>query len=143
MILKNYTYGKTRFALDISEVLYISALGERFIEMTFHNGNEKSISFENRENRDSFYNDILKDIETINKPIVCTSIKAEQDAQRSEIIKSLIADGPCQIYPKEYEYAIDNDLTTDECINRTAESYITYKYNILRDSVMTKPKEDE
>lgn len=139
MYLKKYEYGKKRLALDISEVLYISVLGEKFIEMSFSNGDVKSIQFENSSNRDQFYNDILRDIEEINKPIVCTSIKAEQDAQRSEIIKNLIADGPCQIYPKEYEYAIGVDLTTDECINRTFESYTNYMANRLRDSVMTKP----
>lgn len=73
MVLKKYEYGKTRFALDISKVLYISVLGDRFIEMTFRNGNEKSIPFENRSNRDQFYDDILNDIEAINKPIEITA----------------------------------------------------------------------
>lgn len=91
MYLKKYEYGKKRLALDISKVLYISVLGDRFIDMTVHNSQQR-IEFENSSNRDQFYEDILRDIEEINKPIVCTSIKAEQDAQRSEIIKSLIAD---------------------------------------------------
>lgn len=91
MKLKKYKYGKNRFALDISEVLYIYVLSDRAIELFFRNGYEKSILFENRENRDQFYEDILRDIEELYKPPVSTL------------------------------------------------SNIAYKYNILRDSVMTKP----
>lgn len=72
MKLKQYKYGKTRIALDISEIVYVSVLSDRAIEILFRNRYEKSILFESRENRDQFYEDILRDIEEINKPIVCT-----------------------------------------------------------------------
>lgn len=139
MKLTNYKYSSTEFALDISIIQYMAKDGSRSIVIFPKRGEQIFITFDSHREREKGYEDILRDIEEINKPIVCTSIKAEQDAQRSEIIKSLIADGPCQIYPKEYEHMVDNNVTTDECLNRAIESYVTYKANKLRESVMIKP----
>lgn len=115
MILKKYSYGNTEFAIDISRIHYIAKDGSKSIVILLKREEQIFITFDSYREREKVYEDILGDIEVLNKPPVRSIEATEQNIQRSEIIKNLIANDP----------------------------YKTYENNKLRESIMTKPKEDE
>lgn len=74
MNLKNYKYGNTEFVIDISTIQAIVKNGQgRTVTIVFVNKDDPlRITFDSYREREKFYEDILKDIEELNKPPVNT-----------------------------------------------------------------------